>query len=475
MKQRFRLMPGLCTLGLLVAAGSGFAQQDTTTRYEYDAQGNLTRITDPLGRATDHSYDALHRLRRQTQPAPAVNAPRPVIGYAYDGLDQLVAVTDPRNLVTAYTVDGLGNQTQRASPDSGTTRNTYDVAGNLLTSTDAKGQTTRYAYDVLSRITRIEYADGQTVAYGYDQGDNGIGRLTSVTDAAGTSAYAYDGMGRLASATRSIGNVAYLTRYHRNETGQLTGITYPSGTRLNYAHDAAGRISRIDAVTDDQPHTLVQQVRYHPFGGIRSFVNGANQSYSRAIDLDGRIQSYTLRGQPQVLSYDAASRIHTLWDTASVNAVHNYGYDGLDRLNQYTGPIGNLGFNYDATGNRISQLLGSSLIQTGIDPASNRITQVAGSTVHSYQHDANGSILHNGRNSFQYDARGRMTGAQTMLGTASYQVNALGQRIQKTVQNQSTVYHYDEAGRLIGESDAQGRFQKEYVYLDDMPVAVLAK
>lgn len=468
-----RLLPALYALAL--AAGHVHAQQDTTTRYEYDAQGNLTRITDPLGRITDQGYDALHRLRQQTQPAPAANVPRPVLRYTYDGLDQLTAVTDPRNLVTAYTVDGLGNQTRQVSPDTGTTQHTYDAAGNLLTRTDAKGQTTRYTYDVLNRITQIEYADGQQVTYGYDQGEHGIGRLTSMTDTSGTTAYAYDAIGRLSTVTRTVNNVAYLTRYHRNSSGQLTGITYPSGTRLAYTYDTAGRISQIDATADDQAHTLVRDIRYHPFGGVAAFVNGADQSYTRATDLDGRITSYTQAGHSQVLNYDAASRIHTLWNTQNVNAIHTYGYDNLDRLTQYSGPVGTQSLTYDATGNRTSQLLGSSLIQTGIDPASNRITQVAGNTIDSYQHDANGSLLHNGRNTFQYDARGRMTGAQTVLGPVAYQVNALGQRTQKTVQNQGTVYHYDPAGHLIAESNAAGQFQKEYVYLDDMPVAVLAK
>jgi YD repeat-containing protein len=37
----------------------------------------------------------------------------------------------------------------------------------------------------------------------------------------------------------------------------------------------------------------------------------------------------------------------------------------------------------------------------------------------------------------------------------------------------TTVYHYDSAGHLIAESDAQGNVQTEYIYLGDMPVAVI--
>jgi hypothetical protein len=58
-----------------------------------------------------------------------------------------------------------------------------------------------------------------------------------------------------------------------------------------------------------------------------------------------------------------------------------------------------------------------------------------------------------------------------------YQVNALGQRVQKSVPGPNgalgTVFHYDKDGRLIAESDPGGTLWKEYVYLNGMPVAVM--
>ena len=60
-----------------------------------------------------------------------------------------------------------------------------------------------------------------------------------------------------------------------------------------------------------------------------------------------------------------------------------------------------------------------------------------------------------------------------MVGATSYQVNSLGQRIRKTNTQGDTVYHYDSQGRLIAESRAGGQVQKEYIYLGDIPVAVI--
>ena len=62
----------------------------------------------------------------------------------------------------------------------------------------------------------------------------------------------------------------------------------------------------------------------------------------------------------------------------------------------------------------------------------------------------------------------------TVGSTATeYRLNALGQRVAKLGPSGATHYHYDAAGRLIAESDAAGKVQKEYVWLADTPVALI--
>ena len=59
------LVCAVLSVGLL---GASHAQQTTTTQYAYDAQGNLTQITDPRGLVTNQSFDALNRLKQVMQP-----------------------------------------------------------------------------------------------------------------------------------------------------------------------------------------------------------------------------------------------------------------------------------------------------------------------------------------------------------------------------------------------------------------------
>ncbi|MCW7542089.1 hypothetical protein OOT46_30295 [Aquabacterium sp. A7-Y] len=185
--------------------------QTTTTHYEYDAEGNRTKITDPRSQVTTQSYDSLYRLKQQVLPVPATGAGTPVIDYSYDKRDQLTSVTDPRRNTTSYGVDGLGNPVNVVSPDTGTTTITkVDAAGNVTELTNSRGQKIFYAYDALNRPTTITWPGGAKTVHGYDAysttagAENyGRGQLTSLTElnasAVQTSRleFAYDPQGRL--------------------------------------------------------------------------------------------------------------------------------------------------------------------------------------------------------------------------------------------------------------------------------------
>jgi YD repeat-containing protein len=449
--------------------------QNQPTEYAYDDQSNVVSVKDPLSRVTANQYDALNRLKQVTDPALGVTQ------YGYNGLDALTQVTDPRSLVTGYTVDGLGNLTQQSSPDTGSTVSTYDAAGNLLTQTDAKGQVTTYTYDALNRVTLITFNDGSKQSYFYDQGANGIGRLMSISETNPANqvtnqiAYAYDLHGRVASETRTVNGVQYLLSYTYDTAGRLSGLTYPSGRTVTYTSDGLGRVIQVTTTKDSQSQVVVSSVLYQPFGGVKGYTLGNSQVYSRGIDLDGRIASYTLGAQSFGIGYDAASRITFISDFANPANANTYDYDSLDRLTQAVTPGTPYAYSYDAVGNRMSRAAGSSTDTYAYSSSSNRIASVTPSAgpVRSFVFDANGSTTADGNNTYAYDTRGRMVQATSSLGATTYQVNALGQRIRKTNSLGDTVFHYDTRGRLIAETDAAGGVKRELIYLGDIPVGVV--
>ena len=450
------------------------------TQYGYDNQGNLKTVTDARGQVTTQSFDALNRLIQVLQPVPVAGQTQPLTQYSYSGLDQLTSVTDARNLATQTTRDGLDNLAQQVSPDTGTTINTQDAAGNVVTSQDAKTQLTTTTYDALNRVSLVTYQDSSNVQYGYDQGTNAKGRLSSITDRSSTQAitsqisYTYEAHGRLASETRVIGAATFLTQYGYDPLGRLTSITYPSGLLLTYTLDALGRISGITSTRNGQAASLLSNVTYEPFGEVASFTFGNGQTSTRSRDKDGRINGYTLANQSHSITWDDASRITGLTATANNTLTQTYGYDNLDRLTGVATPITAYAYDYDLVGNRVSQTTGVNTTTTAMAATSNRIASITPATgsVRSVISDANGAITADGLHTFTYDARGRQIAATGSAGSASFTLNALGQRIKKTVGTTTTLYHYDTAGHLIAEANAAGVTQVEYLWLADQPVAL---
>lgn len=499
-------------VGLIAAPAAAQAIQDTTSTYVYDALGNLTQTTDPLGRLHNVSFDALGRPATVTDPTPVSGQARPVTTLGYDGLDQVVGVTDPRNLITSYTIDGLGAQTGLNSPDTNLSGMTFDVAGNMLSKTDARGKLTTFTYDALGRMVRNDYASGTASVIEYDGGTagapNDIGHLTKITDESGATTFSYDGHGRLlalaqssATATGASVNLHSVRTYGTDvgTLGKLTSLTYPSGNRVNYAYDAAGRLSGMTLNPSDHAGgtdlmttiVLVSDVVYSPFGAPQSWSWGNNNAaqpsgVTRTFDLDGRMTSYPLGnaasdGLVRTVVYDAGSRITAMTHTGGATAANynqSFTYDGLDRLTGVTGAPGSLGYAYDSNGNRTTARIGTTSYTDAISTTSNRLAATNGPVpLKSNQFDTAGNLLGDGTASYTYSDRGRLARATKDGMSTDYLYNALGQRMSKAgpaVDGGANFYAYDEAGHLLGEYAASGGALQETVYFGNTPVAVLA-
>ena len=89
----------------------GCGERFASVRYEYDRNGNLTRILLPAGGEVLREYDAANRLTAEVHREAA---------------------------------SGIDNRTEFG----------YDAAGNLVEITDSQGRKTRIAYDLMNQIGR---------------------------------------------------------------------------------------------------------------------------------------------------------------------------------------------------------------------------------------------------------------------------------------------------------------------------------
>ena len=129
----------------------------------------------------------------------------------------------------------------------------------------------------------------------------------------------------------------------------------------------------------------------------------------------------------------------------------DYVYDPLNRLTQanyaYTDPSypydDYYHYTYDAVGNRETQEKYIAGILTNDSynyDIANRLTTVNGVT---YEWDDNGNLHYDGINTYTYDSANRLTTLTGPSTTVNYRYNGLGDRLQETVNGQTTSFTMD--------------------------------
>jgi RHS repeat-associated protein len=446
----------------------------------YDVNDNNTAVTDGRTHTTETAYDALNRVASVIDPMLGKTL------YTYNEQNQITSVTDPKGLITHYNYDGLGNLIELISPDTGTTTLAYDLAGNRIRTTDARGQVTEYQYDALNRLIQISYvgAPEQNIHYHYDDttnGNFGLGRLTSFSDASGLTEYRYNHLGAITEKRVTINGVNFTLQYHYDAAGQLTGIRYPSGRDVHIERDSQGLVEAMATRPNPQAplQVLMENSTYLPFGPLSEFSFGNGLVDARQYNQDYRLTGIALGSTDPLMTrlyqYDAANNITQIDPAKTSGQSKNYSYDPLNRLTHALSLDNLFSYEYDPVGNR-AQKSHNAIVKTyEYGTVSHRLLQ-RDNTV--YQYDAVGNTLDNGQYQFSYSANNRLVqvlDAGTVI--ARYKYNALGQRVVKQTgadpnQSQVTLYLYNESGQLIGEYDASGQVTREYIYLDTTPLAL---
>ncbi len=449
------------------------------TELTYDLIGNVLSITDPAFNVTTQGFDALNRL---TSVVDAVNGPQDPTRYSYNGLSAIVSVTEPMGALTTYSTNGHGEVSAESSPNTGTTSMSFDAAGNVVYRQDARGIVQTRTYDASNRIVSVSYPD-ETISYTYDSCQNGIGRLCTITDRSGTTSYSYDPWGRIATKSQSVGGVTHVATYARNPGGALATLITPGGRHVSYTY-ANGRPTSVAV----DGNLVLDQVYWEPFGpngGWRwsnSTASAAN-FHDRIHDVDYRLRLLVSdrptdsAGNPvhnKEITWDAADRITQIADVGSSALPFQYGYDNLNRLYYAFQDANTWDYSIDGGGDRISSNVSGAFSALSYVPGTHRLSSISGAIERSYTYDPAGNTLADGVRTWVYGGNGRPAQVTSGGVTTGYAFNALGQRVKKSSSQGGTLFFYDETGRAMGEYSLSGAPVSEYIWLEDLPVAVIA-
>jgi YD repeat-containing protein len=337
--------------------------------YAYDGNGLLTSVQDENHSApnTTYAYDALRRLTSVTQKLAGAPSDTIATQYGYDAQDNLTSVTDPNGNVTTYSYDDFRRLQKQVSPVTGTTTYIYDPAGNLLTTTDGNGSSTTRIYDALNRPTRSTSTPiwTEVINWTYDTGAYGAGRLASVVDNWGTTTYSHDRRGLLRSEVRAMYTGTFTTGYGYDADGNRSSITYPSGRVLNYTFDFANRPLSASSGSS----SYASAATYLPFGPLTSLTFGNGTVKTMQYDDRYRVTRNTLAfGGTTIADYayasDATGNITQIHDALDASYNRDFGYDDLNRLtaaNSGASLWGVGAYHYDRMGNLLSLDLGGTV------------------------------------------------------------------------------------------------------------------
>ncbi|GJD99630.1 RHS repeat-associated core domain-containing protein [Methylobacterium isbiliense] len=492
--EMFSLTNTFDELGRLIKQVGG---EGRTWRYAYDKTGNLTGITDPRSKTLAYGYDALGRLATESERDGGV------VQHAYNGKDEETSYTDPRSLATTYVRNGFGEVIQETSPDRGITVYDYDARGLMISRKDARNVTTSYTYDNAGRLKSRSYPTAAlNESFGYDEPSAGAlakGRLTSMQDAAGTSVFYYDAVGRVTGEVRTIGSYAHSVAYSYEESGsgRLRFLTYPSGRIVAYGYDAMGRVTYValKASWSAPEQVIASYVGYYPFGSLRGFAFGNGLNAWSTMSLEYKLDALYL--DPAAGGPSLITRYHWFGDGLNLMALNNdsvdpnqtqrFAYDA-GRLLTATGPYGSLGWSYDKVGNRLSEartLAGTTTTQSYAYPtSSNRLRSVSqgGTALRSFLYDAAGNLTSDTRagTAYSYTISGAGRIAQVQVGgvvRANYAYDgrnrlSVRQTLNLTPSGTTHLIH-DVWDRVLVETNGAGAAVREYVWVGDIPVAVV--
>jgi RHS repeat-associated protein len=242
------------------------ANENGTVNFDYNKMNRLTGATDVFGQTVDYNYDDNGNRTKLSLNAAVVET------YRYDAVDRLTKILDAAGAAFAFDYDATNKLTQKKAPNGVKTTYQYDGLNRLTRLLDARGVVTiadhQYQYSTVSQITQIAEPTN-TRNYGYDT----VNRLTSATytnpsqtsesyayDSVGnrtsshlsasysyqpfnrltntsTATYVYDTNGNLISKADSSGT----TRYSWDFENRLKQVTLPNGSTVSYKYDALGR------------------------------------------------------------------------------------------------------------------------------------------------------------------------------------------------------------------------------------------
>jgi RHS repeat-associated protein len=349
-------------------AVGGTTTSNVSSRYTYDAAGNLASMIDGAGHTTAYAYDEAGHMTGLN------DALSNTLSWSYDALGRRTGQTNRSTGTVTWTYDAVGRMLTRAGTSVATVTYTYDLNGNQLTAGDGIA-TIATTYDRLNRPSQVTVSgdSAATTTYSYS--------FTSPTwsDASGSYTATIDKFGRETGLLDPIHGATSWTSAYRAD-GQQASLAAPNGNTTAWTYDDAGRPTG-SATTAAGPVTRA--------------------SYTYALNRAGQrlSEASSITGDP-------------------TNGTASFSYDALGRLTGYSGtPVTTQTYTWDRVANRLTKQVGGGTTVTMTYNNANRPT--SDSAGNAYNNDLDGRLTGQVGETLVWDALGRLTQVKDPITSAN--------------------------------------------------------
>jgi len=329
-----------------------------TSILQFNSLGNIVAQTDFRGRQVSLTYDAAHRLTRESWDT----SPSSEIIYTYDDAGQLTVVSDNYAEVRlSYDARGLLQQTETTLTDFNdplVVTYAHDSAGNVVGVDDSIGGLTRYTFDALGRLTKATQSGSAVPEKRVELQYDAAGLLLEIERfdqlvggqllGRSTFEYACAGCGsRIQRVSHQLPNGAplHVIDLDRDAKGNLTRVTDAEGEH-EHTYDARNQLVAVDhsaVIQPDEYYTYdaagnresshLSQVYTYSEGANRLT---ANAEYEFTYDQNGNLveRLNLIDGERADYLFDHRNRLVRAQHYSASNELVGeslYTYDALNR------------------------------------------------------------------------------------------------------------------------------------------------
>ncbi|MDR2648506.1 MAG: NPCBM/NEW2 domain-containing protein, partial [Clostridiales bacterium] len=433
--------------GFVVSDGRVVNNAEQLKTFTYDYLGSQLTAKTPDNLTTSYQYDGSNRLIK------VINPDGSVYQQGFDWLGRKITVTDPKNAVTNLTYDDAGRLIKEEIPFTGTYKsvktNIYDNNGNITSkriSSNKPGLASSesrvdFEYNNRDFLTKVNnYNDGIIENYVTETYD-AVGNKLTMTTGNGTriTSYLYDKRSRLIKLTDAVNNFELYT--YDNNSNLLTK-TDRLGTITTNSYDGLNRLLSVSAVSSGGTAAAEYMTYTYYKTGARKQEKNENLTTGFVYDSAGRITQQTETTNTTVSVYDTYLPAVTIIKTQGYDTRDNrvslgiarngaaalsetFEYDSMNRLTKvYDNDSLQATYTYDSNGNRQNLTYGNGVVTTYAYNSANLVTSLANAK--------NSQVISGYEYSYQLDGN---------------QISKLDNA------GVSTVYSYDDLGRLISETE----------------------